>query len=115
MFTCGHPGDAAKFNRTIKKIKNYVVRHYGGGLNLAKGILDGTLPSIELPPQPIKTEVEARGEDHKIAVFIWKAKAKDILAEQKYMETGNKFLFSLFQDQCSPKVTTKMEGLVGYK
>ena len=60
-FICGNPGDAAKFDRTIKKIKNYVVRNYDGGLNLAKGILDGTLPSIELPPQPIKVEVEARG------------------------------------------------------
>ena len=59
-FTCGHPGDAAKFDRTIKKFKNYVVRNYDGGLNLAKGILDGKLPSIELHPQPVKVEVEKR-------------------------------------------------------
>ena len=38
-----------------------------------------------------------------------------MLAEQKYMEKGNKSLFSLFQDQCSPEVTTKMGGSAGYK
>ena len=47
-FSYGHPGNAAKFNRTIKKIKNYVVRNYDGGLNLAKGILTGILLVIKL-------------------------------------------------------------------
>jgi hypothetical protein len=45
--------DAAKFEKSIEAISNYVVRNYDGGILLAKGIREGKLPVVVLPAAPL--------------------------------------------------------------
>ena len=46
---------AAKFEKSIEIIGNYVVRNYDGGIILAKGIREGKLPVVSLPEAPTGT------------------------------------------------------------
>ena len=45
--------DAAKFEKSIEAISNYVVRNYDGGILLAKGMREGKLPVVVLPVAPL--------------------------------------------------------------
>ena len=45
--------DAAKFEKSIEAVSNYVVRNYDGGILLAKGMREGKLPVVVLPVAPL--------------------------------------------------------------
>ena len=47
--------DAAKFEKSIEAISNYIIQNYDGGILLAKGIRERKLPVVDLPVAPLLT------------------------------------------------------------
>ena len=80
-------------------------------------MLAGKIPSNEMPIhlKKVKGKKGTNTGQFNIDLFFWKYKYKEWVDKAKNIEECNKKLYSMFDDQCSPRMKTQVKGSSRFK
>ena len=85
---------ADQYEKVTKAISRYAIRKLPAGVELARGMRDGMLPSFLLPTKP-KKEPGVDAKEYDIISYEWKITAKNNLENRLYVEESNQKLFAI--------------------
>jgi hypothetical protein len=86
-FDIGDAKYAAKYKKLLEAIANYVQREYKGGPKIAKAMRELQMPTLNLPPYPVRTMGSPPDQG---AIFLWQQDVQDMKKRTSLPEENKK-------------------------
>ena len=118
IFDCGKPEHAAAFERSLKRVADYIRREGDKeSVLVADGIESFTMPTIQVPPMPPWVEdpnnpgamMEDRG-----AMIMWEGELRHLPTRRNDLRNGLVQSYALLWNQCAPLMKSKLEQHPNY-
>ena len=113
MFDCIKPEHAAAFERSLKRVVDYIRREGDKeSVLVAEGLESFTTPVIQVPPMPPRmpdpdnpgTLIEDRG-----AMIMWEGELRHLPTQRNNLRNGLVQSYALLWNQCTPLMKSKLE------
>ena len=123
-YSCGHHGDAAKFEDSTEILQRHVASNLTGGTVIARAMKLGTLPTQPPPSSPTRTivvkdeagtPITVPNDELETEMIMYKHEFNAFMRRVKSTGVGNNELFYLLQGQCAPDLMTKIKATKGWK
>ena len=124
VYSCGHHGDAAKFEDSTEILQRHVASNLTGGTVIARAMKLGTLPTQPPPSSPTRTivvkdeagtPITVPNDELETEMIMYKHEFNAFMRRVKSTGVGNNELFYLLQGQCAPDLMTKIKATKGWK
>ncbi len=113
IFDCGKPEHAAAFERSLKRVADYIRREGDKeSVLVAEGIETFSTPTIPIPTMPGRIEdpinpgvmIENRG-----AMIMWEGELRHLPTRRNDLRNGLVQSYAIIWNQCTPTMKSKLE------